>query len=92
MIISEFMKRSSLSKISCTDVYNILNDLKNNERVLAYNKIENILIPHLKEEGKCSNVGIAIGMLIDDRGLSQEEGVKMTKQVIKEILHNNKNK
>ena len=86
LIVNQLMQKSNLSEIICSDVYDILIDFKNSERILAYNKIENALIPHLKEEGQYGNVSVAFGMLIDDIGLSQDEALKLSQNVMKEML------
>lgn len=84
--IRRLMKKSGLSELICTDIFNILIEFINNNSDTAYAKIYSDLIPHLKEENILKNVGIAIGMLVDDIALSENEALQITQKIIEEML------
>lgn len=84
--IRRLMKKSGLSELICTDIFNILIEFINNNSDNAYAKIYSDLIPHLKEENILKNVGIAIGMLVDDIALSENEALQITQKIIEEML------
>ena len=84
--IRRLMKKSELSELICTDIYNILMDFINNNTDSAYAKIYSDLIPHLKNENIIRNVGIAIGMLVDDIALSEGEALQITQKVMEEMV------
>lgn len=86
-IIQELMQESNLSQQICTDIYNILLDFRDNNKDNAYLKINNTLIPHLKEEGNAYNLGVAFGMLIDEEyALTKEEATDYIKTLTAKIL------
>lgn len=87
--IMELMKKSNLSKSICTDIFNILTLFENDKAEDAYTKIQTDLIPDLKIEKKYSNVGIAFGMLINDKALTKEEAITYTNLISKEIINEN---
>lgn len=87
LYIRRLMKKSGLSELICTDIFNILIEFINNNSDTAYAKIYSDLIPHLKDENKIGNVGIAFGMLIDnDIALTQEEALNFSEMVMKEMV------
>ena len=85
-IIEELMTKSGLSKQICTDVYQILTCFLYNDSQLAYDKIDNLLIPHLEESNNIGNVGIAFGMLIGENALSKEESTAYSSKVIETLI------
>lgn len=87
-IIQELMTKSGLSRQLCTDVYDILFCFLYDNKELAYSKIDNQLIPHLKETNDVRSVGIAFGMLIDDNALNAEESKCFSEKLIKELIIN----
>ena len=83
--ITELMKQSGLSKDICTDIYQILITFMQ-DKDLAYKKIEESLIPDLVAENNFGNVGIAFGMLINEKGLTEAESIKYSETVMQEMV------
>ena len=86
--IQEFMAKSGLSKIICTDIFEILVCFSYENKDLAYSKIDNQLIPHLKESADIGSIGVAFGMLIDKSALSEEESQNYSSKLIEELILN----
>lgn len=87
-IVQELMAKSGLSKQICTDIVEIFLCFSFNDRNSAYSKIESQLIPHLKETQDIGNIGIAFGMLIDEKALTQEEATNYSSKVIENLITN----
>lgn len=87
-IIQELVDKSGLSYELCTDVFEILVCFLYNDKKLAYSKIEEQLIPHLKKNPNIGDIGIAFGMLIAENALSEEESKKYSSRLIEELMMN----
>lgn len=88
-IINELMKKSNLPQNICTDVYLILLQFSKNNKNSAYNLINEILIPDLKDNNHTGDVGIAFGMLVDKIALSQEEAQNYSIKIINDMIKSN---
>ena len=88
-IINELMKKSNLPQNICTDVYLILLQFSKNNKNSAYNLINEILIPDLKDNNHTGDIGIAFGMLVDKIALSQEEAQNYSIKIINDMIKSN---
>lgn len=88
-VINELMKKSKLPQNICTDVYMILLQFSNNNKKNAYKYINEMLIPDLIKNNHTGDVGIAFGMLIDEIGLTQEEAINYSVEVMNMIVKKN---
>ena len=88
-VINELMKKSQLPQNICTDVYMILLQFSNNNKKNAYKYINEMLIPDLIKNNHTGDAGIAFGMLIDEIGLTQEEAINYSVEVMNMIVKKN---
>ena len=88
-VINELMKKSQLPQNICTDVYMILLQFSNNNKKNAYKYINEMLIPDLIKNNHTGDVGIAFGMLIDEIGLTQEEAINYSVEVMNMMVKKN---
>lgn len=87
-IIQDLMTKSGLSEQICTDVFEILVCFAYNDKELAYSKINNQLVPHLRETQDIGSIGVAFGMLINEKALTQEESTQYSSKLIEELIIN----
>lgn len=88
-IIDSLVKKSGLSRKICADIFQILKYFNKNQPTQAYDFIDNILIPDLKNMEPIGNVGIAFGMLVSDKALSQEEAQTYAESLILDMVNSN---
>ena len=86
-VIKNLMDRTGLSEIICTNCYDILLLAQYHSKEEAKKMIDDTLIPHLKQEQIMSNVGIALGMLVNDMLLTNDEAKELTVQTINEMIN-----
>lgn len=87
-IINELVTQTGLSMQICTDCYDILILAKSQQKDYAIEMIYDTLIPHLKQEEIIGNVGIALGLLINDYLLTKEEANELSMKTINEMVSN----
>ena len=80
--IRRLMKKSGLSELICTDIFNILIEFINNNSDNAYAKIYSDLIPHLKEENILKNVGIATFKIKNQDDFLEELQKRMSAEIV----------
>lgn len=85
-VIKELMKKSSLPKVVCQHILNVLMQFQLNKKEIAYNIIEEQLIPDLKKYCSSFQVGVAFGMLIEDFALTEDEANGYSTMVISQMI------